>query len=127
MTDPEERRPGPDLSWPTPGPSQARPDVSPERDDEPASAGSDAEVTDGSSAAPPPESDAEAAATSPTESIAETEALDPDSLPPLPRTRHLGDVQRFFGLEALAAEPELEQHDEEDDVYSWRRELEAAR
>jgi ATP-dependent DNA helicase DinG len=50
-----------------------------------------------------------------------------DSLPPLPRTRHLGDVQRFFGLEALAAEPEVDTHDEDDDVYSWRRELEAAR
>jgi ATP-dependent DNA helicase DinG len=51
-----------------------------------------------------------------------------DSLPPLPRTRHLGDVQRFFGMESLAdePEPEVEEH-EEDDIYSWRRELEAAR
>jgi len=28
-----------------------------------------------------------------------------DSLPPLPRTRSLGDVQRFFGVEGVAADP----------------------
>jgi ATP-dependent DNA helicase DinG len=51
-----------------------------------------------------------------------------DSLPPLPRTRQLGDVQRFFGMEALAVEPETAYDEgEEEDVYSWRRELEAAR
>jgi ATP-dependent DNA helicase DinG len=49
-----------------------------------------------------------------------------DSLPPLPRTRVLADVQRFFGLEVVAeAEPAAEDFDD-DDVYSWRRELEAA-
>ena len=50
-----------------------------------------------------------------------------DSLPPLPRTRLLGDVQRFFGLEgdAVEAEPVVDEF-EEDDVYSWRRELELA-
>jgi ATP-dependent DNA helicase DinG len=51
-----------------------------------------------------------------------------DSLPPLPRTRVLADVQRFFGLEVADTEaPEdVGDHDEED-VYHWRRELEAAR
>jgi ATP-dependent DNA helicase DinG len=48
-----------------------------------------------------------------------------DSLPPLPRTRHVGDVQRFFGIEVV--EPEIEDGPEEEDIYSWRRELEAAR
>jgi ATP-dependent DNA helicase DinG len=50
-----------------------------------------------------------------------------DSLPPLPRTRFIGDVQRFFGMEAIAAEPEPGHGHDEDDIYSWRRELEAAR
>jgi ATP-dependent DNA helicase DinG len=49
-----------------------------------------------------------------------------DSLPPLPRTRVLGDVQRFFGLEVpVAAEQEVPETDEED-VDAWRRELELA-
>ena len=48
-----------------------------------------------------------------------------DSLPPLPRTRHVGDVQRFFGIEVV--EPEIVDEPEEEDIYSWRRELEAAR
>jgi len=50
-----------------------------------------------------------------------------DSLPPLPRTRVLADVQRFFGME-VTAEPEVEADAfDDEDVYSWRRELEAAR
>jgi len=49
-----------------------------------------------------------------------------DSLPPLPRTRVLGDVQRFFGVEATTTEPEPEEFEDED-IYSWRRELESAR
>ena len=49
-----------------------------------------------------------------------------DSLPPLPRTRLLADVQRFFGLEVAAdAEAEPDTHEDED-VDAWRRELELA-
>jgi len=49
-----------------------------------------------------------------------------DSLPPLPRTRHLADVQRFFGIEVV--QPEATQDEfEEEDVHAWRRELESAR
>ena len=48
-----------------------------------------------------------------------------DSLPPLPRTRVLGDVQRFFGLEAAHEEPDVAESHEED-VDAWRRELELA-
>jgi ATP-dependent DNA helicase DinG len=50
-----------------------------------------------------------------------------DSLPPLPRTRHVGDVQRFFGIEVVEPEFEQEHEEEEEDIYSWRRELESAR
>jgi ATP-dependent DNA helicase DinG len=48
-----------------------------------------------------------------------------DSLPPLPRTRLLGDVQRFFGMEVEdTAAPAAEFDD--DDADAWRRELELA-
>jgi ATP-dependent DNA helicase DinG len=49
-----------------------------------------------------------------------------DSLPPLPRTRQLEDVQRFFGLEVIQAEAAQDEFEEED-VHAWRRELESAR
>jgi ATP-dependent DNA helicase DinG len=49
-----------------------------------------------------------------------------DSLPPLPRTRQLADVQRFFGLEVIQQEAAQDEVEEED-VHAWRRELESAR
>lgn len=45
-----------------------------------------------------------------------------DSLPPLPRTRNLSDVQRFFGCEATAddaADPEIDA----EDPHEWRMKL----
>jgi ATP-dependent DNA helicase DinG len=49
-----------------------------------------------------------------------------DSLPPLPRTRELADVQRFFGIDVPAAETAADEFEEED-AHAWRRELESAR
>jgi ATP-dependent DNA helicase DinG len=48
-----------------------------------------------------------------------------DSLPPLPRTRALADVQRFFGLEVEDEAP-IDAFDEVEDADAWRRELELA-
>ncbi|MEO8160280.1 MAG: ATP-dependent DNA helicase [Arenimonas sp.] len=48
-----------------------------------------------------------------------------DSLPPLPRTRLLSDVQRFFGLD-VEDTPLPADEFESEDADAWRRELELA-
>jgi ATP-dependent DNA helicase DinG len=49
-----------------------------------------------------------------------------DSLPPLPRTRVLADVQRFFGLDVPAPSEAEREEAQDEDVDAWRRELELA-